>query len=146
MDLREAVQRFVVNVARIARYIVEVLEATLILIIIGLTLIAMIYIFKDITSLRVESAWNEINLIVTDVLVAIILIELTRSFIISSIGRERFLEGFIELAIIILVREIAIGVLSGNVLAALMASGGVLFLATSLWIIKEKVKKLKEGE
>ncbi|MEM4018360.1 MAG: hypothetical protein QXW46_06335, partial [Sulfolobales archaeon] len=66
------------------------------------------------------------------------LIELTRSFIISSLGGERYLEGFIEMGIIILVREVAVAAMTASMLNALLASLGVVLLVIALWISKEK--------
>lgn len=143
ITLREAVRKLAAGTAKIARYVIEVLEVVLIVIFIVLAVIAIVYTFRDIVSLKVESTWSEINLVVTDILVVIILIELTRSFVISALGEKHLLGGFIELGIIILIREIAVSILSGDVLAALMASGGALLLTASLWIVEEKIEKLK---
>ena len=143
ITLREAVRKLAAGTAKIARYVIEVLEVVLIVVFIVLAVIAIVYTFRDIVSLKVESTWSEINLVVTDILVVIILIELTRSFVISALGKKHLLGGFIELGIIILIREIAVSILSGDVLAALMASGGALLLTASLWIVEEKIEKLK---
>ena len=43
---------------------------------------------------------------------------------------------FIEVGIIILVREIAVSTLSGEIQYSLMASGGVLLLALAIFVIK----------
>jgi uncharacterized membrane protein (DUF373 family) len=89
----------------------------------------------------VESTLSELQIIISDVLVLVVLVELTRSFVISSLGGERYLEGFIEMGVIILVREIASAAISANVLNALMASGGVALLVLALWVtraIREK--------
>jgi uncharacterized membrane protein (DUF373 family) len=54
---------------------------------------------------------------------------------VSRSGEEYF-EGFIEVEIIILVREIAVSTISGEIQYSLMASGGVLLLALAIFVIK----------
>jgi uncharacterized membrane protein (DUF373 family) len=125
-----------VTVSKVAAEYVEVLEAVLVVVLIVLTLIALAILIRDLTTLRVESTLSELQIIVSDVLVLVILVELTRSFVISSLGGERYLEGFIEMGVIILIREIALAAISVNVLNALMASGGVALLILALWITR----------
>jgi len=103
-----------------------------------LALIALAILIRDLTILRAESSLSEFQIVVSDVLVLVILIELTRSFVVSSLGGERYLEGFIEMGVIILVREIAMAAMTANILNALMASGGVALLVLALWVIREK--------
>jgi len=114
------------------------LEAILVVVLMVLTLVALAILVRDLANLRVESTLSEFQIVVSDVLVLVILIELTRSFVISSLGGERYLEGFIEMGVIILVREIALAAMSANIPNALMASGGVALLILALWIIREK--------
>lgn len=61
--------------------------------------------------------------------------ELVKTFTVSRSGEEYF-EGFIEVGIIILVREIAVSTISGEIQHSLMASGGVLLLALAIFVIK----------
>jgi len=97
-----------------------------------------VILVRDLISLRVESSLSEFQIIVSDVLVLVILVELTRSFTISSLGGERYLEGFIEMGIIILVRELALAAMAANMINALMASGGATLLILALWFTKER--------
>jgi uncharacterized membrane protein (DUF373 family) len=62
-------------------------------------------------------------------------VELVKTFTVSRSGEEYF-EGFIEVGIIILVREIAVSTISGEIQHSLMASGGVLLLALAIFVIK----------
>ncbi|MEM1623758.1 MAG: phosphate-starvation-inducible PsiE family protein [Sulfolobales archaeon] len=125
-------------ISRIAKEYVELLEAVLVVILIALTLLAFGILARDLFSLKLDSPLSELQVVVSDILVLVVLIELTRSFIISSLGGERYLEGFIEMGIIILVREVAIAAMTASVLNALLASLGVVLLVLALWISKEK--------
>lgn len=126
-------------VSRVAKGYVEVLEAVLVAILIILTLIASGILIRDLTSLKLDSPLSELQMVVSDILVLVILIELTRSFVISSLGGERYLEGFIEMGVIILVREVAVAAMTANVQNALMASLGVALLVVALWVTREKI-------
>jgi len=132
-------RKFTSLISRVAREYVEVLEAVLVAILILLTLIAFGILVRDITSLKLDSPLSELQVVVSDILVLVILIELTRSFIISSLGGERYLEGFIEMGVIILVREVAVAAMTANVPNALMASLGVTLLIVALWVAREKI-------
>lgn len=146
MEEHSKIRRLTVSVARVAREYIEVLEAVLVVILGILTIIALFFLFRDLMLLNIESPWSEINIVVSDILVLVILIELTRSFIISSLGRERFLEGFIELGIIILIREIAVAVIAANIVNALMASIGATLLIIAFWIAKERIRGTRDRE
>ena len=137
-------RKFTVAVSRAAREYVEILEAVLIAILIALSLIALIMLARDLLSLRLESPLTEIQIVVSDVLVLVILLELTRSFIISSLDGERYLEGFVEMGVIILVREVAVAAMEANVSNALMASLGVALLVIAMWILREKVQVVRQ--
>jgi len=130
-------RKFVSLVSRMAREYVELLEAVLVIILIALTLLAFGILVRDLFSLKLDSPLSELQVVVSDILVLVVLIELTRSFIISSLGGERYLEGFIEMGIIILVREVAVAAMTASVLNALLASLGVVLLVIALWIPKE---------
>ncbi len=140
-SLSKKVRSFVLIVTRVAKELIEFTEAVLVVVLIILALIALVILARDLTSIRVESSLSELQIIVSDVLVLIILIELTRSFIISSIGGERYLEGFIEMGVIILIRELALAAMAANMANALMASGGATLLILALWFIREKRRK-----
>ncbi|MEM3983186.1 MAG: phosphate-starvation-inducible PsiE family protein [Sulfolobales archaeon] len=134
----EKLRKFVSLVSRMAREYVELLEAVLVIILIALTLLAFGILVRDLFSLKLDSPLSELQVVVSDILVLVVLIELTRSFIISSLGGERYLEGFIEMGIIILVREVAVAAMTASMLNALLASLGVVLLVIALWISKEK--------
>jgi uncharacterized membrane protein (DUF373 family) len=125
-------------VPRVATGYIEVLEAILVIVLMILTFMTLVILVRDLISLRVESSLSEFQIIVSDVLVLVILVELTRSFTISSLGGERYLEGFIEMGIIILVRELALAAMAANMINALMASGGATLLILALWFTKER--------
>jgi len=137
-NLSKRIRGFVRVVPRVATGYIEVLEAILVIVLMILTFIALVILVRDLISLRVESSLSEFQIIVSDVLVLVILVELTRSFTISSLGGERYLEGFIEMGIIILVRELALAAMAANMINALMASGGATLLILALWFTKER--------
>jgi len=137
-SLSRRIRNLVGAVSKVAVGYIEILEAILVIVLMVLTLVALAILIRDLFNLRVESTLSEFQILVSDVLVLVILVELTRSFVISSLGGERYLEGFIEMGVIILVREIALAAMAANVLNALMASGGVALLILALWIIREK--------
>jgi uncharacterized membrane protein (DUF373 family) len=137
-NLSKRIRGFVRVVPRVATGYIEVLEAILVIVLMILTFMALVILVRDLISLRVESSLSEFQIIVSDVLVLVILVELTRSFTISSLGGERYLEGFIEMGIIILVRELALAAMAANMINALMASGGATLLILALWFTKER--------
>lgn len=137
-NLSKRIRGFVRVVPRVATGYIEVLEAILVIVLMILTFMALLILVRDLISLRVESSLSEFQIIVSDVLVLVILVELTRSFTISSLGGERYLEGFIEMGIIILVRELALAAMAANMINALMASGGATLLILALWFTKER--------
>jgi uncharacterized membrane protein (DUF373 family) len=137
-NLSKRIRGFVRVVPRVATGYIEVLEAILVIVLMILTFMALVILVRDLISLRVESSLSEFQIIVSDVLVLVILVELTRSFTISSLGGERYLEGFIEMGIIILVRELALAAVAANMINALMASGGATLLILALWFTKER--------
>lgn len=139
-------RRFKLIISRTAREYVELLEAVLVAILMVLTLIAAVILVRDLTSLKLDSPLSELQVVVSDILVLVILIELTRSFVISSLGGERYLEGFIEMGVIILVREVAVAAMTANIQNALMASLGVALLVVALWVAKEKITSAKRDK
>jgi uncharacterized membrane protein (DUF373 family) len=64
----------------------------------------------------------------------IVLIELLRTFVVAREKAERYIAGFLEVGIIILIREVAISAIAKEVTHALMASGGTLLLVLALFI------------
>jgi len=137
-NLSKRIRGFVRVVPRVATGYIEVLEAILVIVLMILTFMTLVILVRDLISLRVESSLSEFQIIVSDVLVLVILVELTRSFTISSLGGERYLEGFIEMGIIILVRELALAAMAANMINTLMASGGATLLILALWFTKER--------
>lgn len=136
-------RKFTLIISRTAREYVELLEAVLVAILMVLTLIAAVILVRDLTSLKLDSPLSELQVVVSDILVLVILIELTRSFVISSLGGERYLEGFIEMGVIILVREVAVAAMTASIQNALMASLGVALLVVALWVAREKITSAK---
>lgn len=133
-------RKFTLTISRIARTYIEILETILVAILIILTLLSLGILFRDMVSVRMDSPLSEIQIVISDVLVVVILVELTRSFIISSVGGERYLEGFIEMGVIILIREVAVAAIEKNIMNAFMASLGVTLLIAALWIAREKIR------
>lgn len=145
-SLSRKIRSFVVVISKVAKEFIEFIEAILVAILIMLTLMALVMTIRDITSIELGSPLTEFQVLVSDVLVLVVLIELTRSFIISSLGGERYLEGFIEMGIIILIRELALAAMAANMINALIASAGATLLILALWFTKEKRRKSEAQE
>ena len=114
------------------------------LIVIGLTVlivVAFVFFFKDLTSIRFTSATEELNIVVTSITIIIVLIELLRTFMVSREDAERYVSGFLEVGIIILVREVAVSAISRDALGALASSCGVLILVIALLIYERWYRK-----
>jgi len=132
--------RFIRTLYRLAGFLVRVLEIFVIVILVLLTLMASIFLIRDLFSLRPTSTISELQFLFTSLFTIIILIELLRTFI-TPREEERYIEGFIEAGIIIFIREVAMTALSGNIFNALMASGGALLLILSLMILRRVIYK-----
>lgn len=94
-----------------------------------LVVVAFVFFIKDLLSLRFVSAFEEINIVSSSISIMIVLIELLRTFVVESWGKR-----FLEVSIIILIREVAISAIAKEVTHALMASGGALLLVLALFI------------
>lgn len=132
--------RFIRTLYRLAGFLVRVLEIFVIVILVLLTMMASIFLIRDLFSLRPTSTISELQLLFTSLFAVIILIELLRTFI-TPREEERYIEGFIEAGVIIFIREVAMAALSGNIFNALMASGGALLLILSLMILRRVIYK-----
>jgi len=121
----------------VLRYIKSFIALFETLIIIGLAVlvaIAFVFFIKDLLSLRFVSVFEEINIVFSSISMMIVLIELLRTFVVAREKAERYIAGFLEVGIIILIREIAISAIAKEVTHALMASGGALLLVLALFI------------
>lgn len=132
--------RFIRTLYHLAGFLVRVLEIFVIVILVLLTMMASIFLIRDLFSLRPTSTISELQLLFTSLFAVIILIELLRTFI-TPREEERYIEGFIEAGVIIFIREVAMAALSGNIFNALMASGGALLLILSLMILRRVIYK-----
>jgi len=115
--------------------LIEVFEVIIVVALLVLAIYTIVFLVRDISSIKPSSPIEELRVVFSSVLAVIVIVELVRTFTVSRIGEEYF-EGFIEVGIIILLREIAVSTISGDILYALMASGGVLLLALALFVIK----------
>ena len=80
------------------------------------------------------SVAEELNIVIASITIIIVLIELLRMFVVGREDTERYVSGFLEVGIIILVREVAVSAISRDVLSALASSCGVLMLVIALLI------------
>ena len=115
--------------------LIEVFEVVIVVALLVLAIYAIVFLVRDMAGIKPSSPIEELRVVFSSVLAVIVIVELVKTFTVSRIGEEYF-EGFIEVGIIILVREIAVSTISGEILYSLMASGGVLLLALALFVIK----------
>jgi len=115
--------------------VIEVFEVVIVVALLVLAIYAIVFLLRDMAGIKPSSPIEELRLVFSSVLAVIVIVELVKTFTVSRSGEEYF-EGFIEVGIIILVREIAVSTISGEILYSLMASGGVLLLALALYVIK----------
>jgi uncharacterized membrane protein (DUF373 family) len=118
-------------------YIELLIEVFEMLIVLGLTIlivVAFVFFFKDLISIRLVSVTEELNIVITSITIIIVLIELLRTFIVSREEVERYVSGFLEVGIIILVREVAVSTINRDTLGALASSCGILILVIALLI------------
>jgi uncharacterized membrane protein (DUF373 family) len=120
------------------------LEILVVASLIILAVVAMVFFIRDLISLKPASSISELQLLFTSLFVVIVLIELLRTFV-AHRDEERYLEGFLEAGIVILLREVALGALSGNVMNALIASGGALLLILGLMVLRRFMER-ERGE
>jgi len=105
-------RKFYSTLLHYIRLLIEVFEM---LIVLGLTIlivVAFAFFFKDLISIRLVSVTEELNIVITSITIIIILIELLRTFIVGREEAERYVSGFLEVGIIILVREVAVSAIS----------------------------------
>ena len=115
--------------------VIEVFEVVIVVALLVLAIYAIVFLLRDMAGIKPSSPIEELRLVFSSVLAVIVIVELVKTFTVSRSGEEYF-EGFIEVGIIILVREIAVSTISGEIQHSLMASGGVLLLALALFVIK----------
>jgi len=130
---RNMVSRQVFN--KYVNRLIEVFEVVIVIALLVLAIYAIVFLVRDISSIKPSSPIEELRVVFSSVLAIIVIVELVKTFTVSRSGEEYF-EGFIEVGIIILVREIAVSTISGEIQYSLMASGGVLLLALALFVIK----------
>jgi len=130
---RNMVSRQVFN--KYVNRLIEVFEVVIVIALLVLAIYATVFLVRDISSIKPSSPIEELRVVFSSVLAIIVIVELVKTFTVSRSGEEYF-EGFIEVGIIILVREIAVSTISGEIQYSLMASGGVLLLALALFVIK----------
>jgi hypothetical protein len=90
----------------VLRYIKSFIVLFETLIIIGLAIlvaVAFVFFIKDLLSLRFVSVFEEINIVFSSVSIMIVLIELLRTFVVAREKAERYIAGFLEVGIIILI-------------------------------------------
>jgi len=105
-----------------------------------LAVAAMAFFTRDLIPLKPDSSISELQSPFASLFVVIVLIELLRTFV-AHRGEEGILKVFLEAGVVILLREAALGALSGNVVNALIASGGTLLLILGLMMLRRFMER-----
>ncbi|MDK6028645.1 phosphate-starvation-inducible PsiE family protein [Ignisphaera sp. 4213-co] len=125
-------------IPRFSKLFMEISESLIIVILAVLCGVAFSILIKDLISINIYSPVTELQLVFTELFTIIILIELLRTFVRVFESAKHSVEEFLEVGIIILVREVALGALMKEPTHMLMASGGALLLALAILVMRRK--------